>query len=99
MPKPLTDSAARATILRALSEWPSADLLRLAHLISLGLPSAVVTNGPAIVIAPGDKRGGRDNMPGESMRAAVLHAWREVSRECGVPMRSPHDGEGGGREG
>lgn len=33
-------------------------------------------------------------MPGESTRAAVQHAWREVGRECGEPMASPHEVKG-----
>lgn len=73
----LTD-AARVILLRAI-DWPTADL------ISLGLPAEVVSNGPPVAIATGDTKGGRDNMPGESMRAAAQHAWREVGRECGEP--------------
>jgi len=87
----LTDPQARATILRALTDWPSADLIRLAFLISLGKPSEVVTNGPPVTIKPGDVKGGRDNMPGEGVRADVLHAWRGVSRECGEPMAGPYE--------
>lgn len=89
----LTDSAARVILLRAL-DWLADDLRRLAYLISLGKPDEVVALGPPVVIAPGDTNGGRDNMPGESTRAAVQHAWREVGRECGEPMASPHEVKG-----
>lgn len=98
---PLSPSAeARAGLARLLrgdpptegaEPWDDADIRRLWALVQLGRPADVVSNGPAPVIAKGDNWGGRMPMPGEGVRASALHAWREVSRACGLPLPAPHD--------
>lgn len=70
--------------------WAPADVRRLWALVRLGRPAEVVERGPLVVIAPGDNWGGRVPMPGERVRADVLHAWRGVAELAGVPMAPPH---------
>lgn len=71
--------------------WTTADVRRLWALVQLGRPEDVVSGGPPVVIAAGDTWGGRMPMPGERLRADVLHMWRAVAWECGAPLPSPHE--------